>query len=98
MIGYSAAGKDPFFLSVEFKGGSSVTVDFDKEYRSNMYAKYSNIRSFVNILRKSNQKSVLKIHYVDDNIISGKRACISSGKGAVNTSGFFVTGWVKRSR
>lgn len=34
----------------------------------------------------------------DHNIISGKRACISSGKGAVNTSGFFVTGWVKRSR
>lgn len=26
----------------------------------------------MNILRKSNQKSVLKIHYVDDNIISGK--------------------------
>ena len=37
MIGYSAAGKDPFFLSVEFKGGSSVTVDFDKEYTMDQF-------------------------------------------------------------
>lgn len=70
---FSNAGFVELVNQVVFHGEcQTVRVDFDKEYRSNMYAKYSNIRSFVNILRKSNQKSVLKIHYVDDNIISGK--------------------------
>lgn len=32
MIGYSAKGSDPFYYSIEFKGGSSITVDFEEEH------------------------------------------------------------------
>ena len=70
---FSNAGFVELVDDVVFHGACMILrVDFDKEYRSNMYAKYSNIRTLVNILEKSEQKCVLKIHYIDDNIISGK--------------------------
>lgn len=70
---FSNAGFVELVDDVVFHGTCMILrVDFDKEYRSNMYAKYSNIRSFVDGLRNSEKKCILKIHYVDDNIISGK--------------------------
>lgn len=32
MIGYKATGNDPFYYSIEFKGGSAIQVAFDKDY------------------------------------------------------------------
>lgn len=70
---FSNAGFVELVDDIVFHGVCMILrVDFDKEYRSNMYAKYSNIRSFVNSLRNNEKKCVLRIHYVDDNIISGK--------------------------
>ncbi|MGN0383089.1 MAG: protein translocase subunit SecD [Eubacterium sp.] len=32
MVGYSAKGGDPFYYSIEFAGGRSISVEFDKDY------------------------------------------------------------------
>lgn len=55
-----------------FGGMATVLrIDFNKEYRSNAYVKYSNIRQYIR--QMSQMKDVIiKFHYVDDNIITGR--------------------------
>lgn len=48
-----------------------IRVDVDKEYRSNICAKYSNLASLVRLLEHDEDK-VIKIYYVDDSIVTGR--------------------------
>lgn len=50
-----------------------IRVDVDKEYRCNMEAKYSSLHQFMRLLSvRTEQKSVVRVYYVDDSIISGR--------------------------
>ena len=49
-----------------------LRIDFDKEYRSNAHAKFSYLRNYVKQLELSNKKANIRVHYVDDSIISGR--------------------------
>ena len=51
-----------------------IRVDVDKEFRSNICTKYSNLAAFVGLLeeRGKEQNTVIKVYYVDDSIISGR--------------------------
>ena len=50
-----------------------IRVDVDKEYRSNICTKYSNLTEFIQLLsREEIGQRIIKIHYVDDSIISGR--------------------------
>lgn len=58
----------------EIFGGMATVlrIDFNKDYRANTYAKYSNIRQYIRQMEEMNENMVMKFHYVDDNIITGK--------------------------
>lgn len=50
-----------------------IRTDVDKEYRSNICAKYSNLSSLIEILEnRGGGKRIIKIHYVDDSIVTGR--------------------------
>lgn len=50
-----------------------IRVDVDKEYRSNMLAKYSNLTALVNLIcQNQSEKRTLKVYYIDDSIITGR--------------------------
>lgn len=50
-----------------------IRVDIDKEYRSNVRAKYSNVAKLIEILEKSiTTDRTIRIYYVDDSIITGR--------------------------
>ncbi len=49
-----------------------VRLDVDKEYRCNIETKYSYLRSFMEMLAQRSEKTVVRVYYVDDNIISGR--------------------------
>ena len=49
-----------------------LRIDFNKEYRGNSYTKYSNIRQYIRQMKELDNASIIKFHYVDDNIITGK--------------------------
>lgn len=49
-----------------------IRVDVDKEYRCNMEAKYASLHKYMQLLSARNQKSVVRVYYVDDSIISGR--------------------------
>ena len=46
--------------------------DVNKEYRTNVRAKYSNIQQLYDNLSEDNEESIINFHYVDDTIISGQ--------------------------
>ncbi|MCM1043920.1 MAG: hypothetical protein NC417_00265 [Candidatus Gastranaerophilales bacterium] len=48
-----------------------IRADVDKEYRSNICAKYSNLAVLVRLLEQDESK-IIKIYYVDDSIITGR--------------------------
>lgn len=55
-----------------FNGASLVLhFDIEKEFRDNIKTKFSNIKLLYENLSNSNQKAVIRFHYVDDTIISG---------------------------
>lgn len=50
-----------------------IRVDVDKEYRSNICAKYSNLASLIELLETAGEKEkTIKIYYVDDSIVTGR--------------------------
>lgn len=49
-----------------------IRIDFNKDFRSNAYAKYSNIRQYLQQLVEMNRNVTVKFHYVDDNIVTGR--------------------------
>lgn len=54
-----------------FSGMASIIrIDFNKDFRSNVYTKYSYIRQYIEQLGERGKVSV-KFDYVDDNIITG---------------------------
>lgn len=56
-----------------FSGMATILrIDFNKDYRSNVYVKYSNIRQYIRQLNDSAQNAKVKFHFVDDSIIMGK--------------------------
>ena len=46
--------------------------DVNKEYRTNIRAKYSNIQQLYDNLSNDQEESIINFHYVDDTIISGQ--------------------------
>lgn len=56
-----------------FNGAAMVIcIDVDKEYRSNFNAKYSNISGLANVLNQSGRNYLIRVHYVDDTIITAR--------------------------
>lgn len=49
-----------------------IRVDVDKEYRCNMEAKFSSFQEFMHLLSSRNEKTIVRIYYVDDSIVSGR--------------------------
>lgn len=58
----------------EVFGGMAMIlrIDFNKEYRSNAYVKYSNLRQYVRQISEMDKEAKIIFHYVDDNLITGK--------------------------
>lgn len=56
-----------------FSGAAMVIrVDVDKEYRSNFTAKFSNISRLMSNLESGGEDYLIRFHYVDDTIITGR--------------------------
>lgn len=55
-------------------GNAALVLHFDvnKEYRTNVRAKYINIQQLYDNLSASEEESIINFHYVDDTIISGE--------------------------
>ena len=50
-----------------------IRVDVDKEFRSNICTKYSNLAAFADLLsEEETDKRLIKIYYIDDSIITGR--------------------------
>lgn len=50
-----------------------IRADIDKEYRSNLAAKYSNLSILLDYLEQDcSEKKVVRVYYVDDSIITGR--------------------------
>ncbi|MBD5518934.1 MAG: hypothetical protein HDR07_10805 [Lachnospiraceae bacterium] len=49
-----------------------IRVDVDKEFRSNILAKYSNLTAFINLLVNNQSRAAIKVYYIDDSIITGR--------------------------
>lgn len=70
---FSNAGFVEMVNHVVFGGNAILLrIDFDKEYRSNAYAKYSYLRNYIKQMRALSEEGVVCVHYVDDAIISGR--------------------------
>lgn len=61
-------------VNQEVFGGNAILlrIDFDKEYRCNAYTKFSYLRNYVEQLYNKDKKGVIRVHFVDDTIISGR--------------------------
>lgn len=49
-----------------------IRIDFNKDFRSNVYVKYSNLRQYLKQLNDAAKNSKVNFHFVDDSIITGK--------------------------
>lgn len=49
-----------------------LRIDFNKDFRTNVYTKYSNIRQYIRQLEKIDSKVTVHFHFVDDSIITGR--------------------------
>ena len=49
-----------------------LRIDFDKEYRCNAYTKFSYLRNYAEQLYKKDKRGMIRVHFVDDAIISGR--------------------------
>lgn len=58
----------------EVFGGMAMIlrIDFNKEYRSNAYVKYSNLRQYIRQISEMDQAAKIIFHYADDNLITGR--------------------------
>lgn len=58
---------------VVFQGMASVIrIDFNKDFRSNVQAKFSYIRQYIRQLNDMEEKRILNFQFVDDNIVTGR--------------------------
>lgn len=58
---------------VVFQGMASVIrIDFNKDFRSNVQAKFSYIRQYIRQLNDMGEKQILNFQFVDDNIVTGR--------------------------
>lgn len=58
---------------VVFQGMASVIrIDFNKDFRSNVQAKFSYIRQYISQLNEMGEKKYLNFQFVDDNIVTGR--------------------------
>ena len=58
---------------VVFHGMASVIrIDFNKDFRSNVQAKFSYIRQYIRQLNNMGEQRVLNFQFVDDNIVTGR--------------------------
>lgn len=64
--GFVEMVNDEVFLGM----ASIIRIDFNKDFRSNVYTKYSYIRQYIEQLGE-NEEVHVKFDYVDDNIITG---------------------------
>ena len=56
-----------------FSGMATILrIDFNKDFRSNVYVKYSNLRQYLKQLNDAARNSKVNFHFVDDSIITGK--------------------------
>lgn len=71
---YSNAGFVESVNRIVFRDAALlIRVDIDKEYRSNVRAKYSNVAKLIEVLEKSiTTDRTIRIYYVDDSIITGR--------------------------
>lgn len=70
---FSNAGFLECVNRVIFNGAALIIrVDVDKEFRSNILAKYSNLSIFANLLIENKINGAIKVYYVDDSIITGR--------------------------
>lgn len=49
-----------------------LRIDFNKDFRTNVYTKYSNIRQYIRQLEKIDGEVTVNFHFVDDSIITGR--------------------------
>lgn len=69
---FSNAGFMEYINRIVFHEAAMVIrVDVDKEYRSNLCAKYSNLALLIRLLNE-NKSGAVKLYYVDDSIITGR--------------------------
>lgn len=70
---FSNAGFVELVNNVVFGGNAILLrIDFDKEYRCNAYTKYSYLRNYIEQLSLINPNGIVRVHFVDDAIISGR--------------------------
>lgn len=49
-----------------------LRIDFNKDFRTNVYTKYSNIRQYIRRLENIDAEVTVNFHFVDDSIITGR--------------------------
>jgi len=70
---YSNSGFMELVNETVFDGMAMILrIDFNKDFRSNVFAKYSNIRQYLTQLDEMSAGAKVKFHYVDDSIITGR--------------------------
>ena len=70
---FSNAGFVELINNEVFSGSALVIrVDVDKEFRTNARAKFSYLKTLVCNLGHTGRDTVIRVHYVDDNILSGR--------------------------
>lgn len=70
---FSNAGFVELINNEVFSGSALVIrVDVDKEFRTNAQAKFSYLKTLVSNLNLTGRKTTIRVHYVDDNILSGR--------------------------
>ena len=70
---FSNAGFVELINNEVFSGSALVIrVDVDKEFRANAQAKFSYLKMLVDNLSRTGRDTTIRVHYVDDNILSGR--------------------------
>lgn len=70
---FSNAGFVELINNEVFSGSALVIrVDVDKEFRTNAKAKFSYLKTLVSNLGLIGKDTIIRVHYVDDNILSGR--------------------------
>lgn len=49
-----------------------LRIDFNKDFRTNVYTKYSNIRQYIRQLDGIDGEAIVNFHFVDDSVITGR--------------------------
>ena len=69
---FSSAGFVQCVNDIVFEGGARIIYfDVNNDFRGNILAKYSDISSLINNIKRSECKTAIMFHFVDDTIYSG---------------------------